>query len=116
MAKNLDAFCGTLRYIDFSGMTGLVLVLRDFDRFFEADARWAAGAIDVIAQVSREHLMRGYRLLTLLHAEGRAVDLGKIGGFKGGSSSGLPCKGVRLGHRHIGELCASIDRDQRMSQ
>ncbi|MGW4945038.1 hypothetical protein ACWEOZ_26000 [Actinoplanes sp. NPDC004185] len=81
-AKNLDAFCDTLRSIDFDGVTGWVLALRDFDRYFEADARLAAGAIDVIAQVSREHLMRGHRLLTLLHAEGQAVDLGKIGGFK----------------------------------
>src|SRR4051812_4950741 len=31
-AKNLDALCDTLRYIDFSGVTGWVLVLRDFDR------------------------------------------------------------------------------------
>ncbi|GIE85591.1 barstar family protein [Actinoplanes regularis] len=81
-AKNLDALCDTLRYIDFSGVTGWVLVLRDFDRLFEADARWAAGAIDVIAQVSREHLMRGHRLFALLHAEGQTVDLGKIGGFE----------------------------------
>ncbi|GLY07862.1 barstar family protein [Actinoplanes sp. NBRC 101535] len=81
-AKNLDAFCDTLRCIDFSGVAGWVLVLRDFDRFFEADAQRAVGAIDVIAQVSREHLMRGNRLFTLLHAEGQVVDLGKIGGFK----------------------------------
>ncbi|MDI6105567.1 hypothetical protein QLQ12_44000 [Actinoplanes sp. NEAU-A12] len=81
-ANNLYALCDTLRYIDFSGVTGWVLVLRDFDEFFEADACWATSAIDVIAQVSREHLMRGNRLLALLHAEGRTVDLGSIGGFK----------------------------------
>ena len=81
-AKNLDALCDTLRYIDFSGVTGWALVLRDFDQFFEADAGRATGAIDVIAQVSREHLMRGNRLLALLHTEAKPVDLGMIGGFK----------------------------------
>jgi hypothetical protein len=80
-AKNLDALCDTLRYIDFSEVTGWVLVFRNFDRFFEVDSWWAAGVVDVIAQVSREHLMRGHRLMALLHAEGRAVELGKVGGF-----------------------------------
>lgn len=81
-AKNLDALCDTLRYVDFSGVTGWVLVLRDFDQFLDADSWWATTAVDVIAQVSREHLMRGHRLMALLHAEGQAPEVGKVGGFK----------------------------------
>jgi hypothetical protein len=35
---------------------------------------------DIIAQVSHEHLLRGNRLIALLHSQDRALDLGRLGG------------------------------------
>jgi hypothetical protein len=80
--ENLDALRDALRYIDFAAVTGWALVVRDFDVLYDADPRWAHEVADVVAQVSYEHLLRGNRLLALLHAEGRELKLGRLGGHE----------------------------------
>lgn len=79
---NLDAFCDTLRYIDFTGVTGWALVIRQFDEPFRADPAWAQAVADIIAQVSYEHLLMGNRFLALLHTPDRTVKLGRLGGHE----------------------------------
>ncbi|WP_345633978.1 hypothetical protein [Rugosimonospora acidiphila] len=76
--KNLDA----LRYIDFSAVTGWALVIRDFDLTYHADQHWAREVADIVAEVSYEHLLRGNRLLALLHCEGHELKLGRLGGHE----------------------------------
>jgi hypothetical protein len=48
---NLDALCDTLRYVDFAGVTGWALVIRQFDEAHDADPQWARQVADIIAQV-----------------------------------------------------------------
>jgi hypothetical protein len=80
--KNLDAFCDTLRYIDFKSVTGWALVIRQFDEQYDADPQLARQLAHVLAQVSYEHLLRGNRLLTLVHSENRELALGRLGGHE----------------------------------
>jgi hypothetical protein len=80
--QNLDAFCDTLRYIDFTGVTGWALVIRQFDELFRADASWARTLADIIAQVSYEHLLMGNRFLALLHSREGDLTLGRLGGHE----------------------------------
>ncbi|MGC5019772.1 hypothetical protein [Micromonospora sp. DT47] len=80
--KNLDAVCDTLRDIDFAGVTGWALVIREFDEPFNADPSWARTLADVIAQVSYEHLLMGNRFLALLHTRDCNVALGRLGGHE----------------------------------
>lgn len=76
---NLDALRDTLRYVDFTGVTGWVLVIRQFDHTFNADPSWARMVCDIIAEVSYEHLLMGNRFLALLHSPDD-VPLGRLGG------------------------------------
>jgi hypothetical protein len=78
--QNLDAVRDTVRCIDFTGVKGWVLVIRDFDETFRADRRWATDVTDLLAEVSYEHLLMGNRLLVVLHSEQDGVDLGRLGG------------------------------------
>ncbi|MFI7578411.1 hypothetical protein [Micromonospora sp. NPDC049497] len=80
--QDLDAFCDALRYIDFAGVTGWALVIRQSDEPFIADPAWAQEVADIIAQVSYEHLLIGNRFLALLHATDRTVKLGRLGGHE----------------------------------
>ncbi|MEU7973087.1 hypothetical protein AB0B48_13675 [Micromonospora sp. NPDC049089] len=80
--QNLDAFCDTLRYIDFAGVTGWALVIHQLDEPFKADPQWTRTMADIIAQVSYEHLLMGNRLLALLHSRDRDVTLGRLGGHE----------------------------------
>ncbi|RAO33932.1 hypothetical protein PSN13_02799 [Micromonospora saelicesensis] len=80
--QNLDAFCDVLRYIDFTGVTGCALVLRQFDEPFGADPQWTVAMANTIAQVSYEHLLMGNRLLALLHCQDEDVTLGRLGGHE----------------------------------
>ncbi|MEU8389257.1 hypothetical protein [Micromonospora sp. NPDC048842] len=80
--QNLDAFCDALRYIDFTGVTGWALAIRQFDETFKADPHWARTMADTIAQVSYEHLLMGNRLLVLLQSRDENVTLGRLGGHE----------------------------------
>ena len=79
--QNLDALQDTLRYVDFTGVTGWALVIRQFNETFNADPLWARTVCDIIARISYEHLLMGHRFLALLHSPDD-IPLGRLGGHE----------------------------------
>jgi len=77
---NLDALNDAFRHLDFESVTGLVLHFQAYDLLARADSRLAQGVLDLIECHSRENLLLGRRLLSLVQSNDPKLYFSPVGG------------------------------------
>ncbi|HEY4313804.1 MAG TPA: hypothetical protein VGN12_30470, partial [Pirellulales bacterium] len=79
-----DSFNDFMRQIEFDGCTGVVVVLRGFDRFRTSFPACAFHILDIVADHHRSHMLMGDRLTTLVQSDDPYIDesVGQVGGYK----------------------------------
>lgn len=79
---NLNSLEGMLRDLEVSQGLGWLFAIRDFDRAFAADPKWAADFLDILQLASYDRLLMGQRLIVLVELRDRSIKLPKLGGFE----------------------------------
>jgi hypothetical protein len=79
----LDGFNDFMSEIDFSGCTGVVVVLKAFHQFRQAYPECAWHILDIMAVNHRWHMLFGNRLLALVQSDDPRIheQIGQIGGY-----------------------------------
>ncbi len=79
--ENLDAFNDSLGDMYNERFKGLILIFRQYDNFVSEDQEFAEGILDVIARNSREWLLIGQKLITLVQSNNPNLYFPKLGGI-----------------------------------
>jgi hypothetical protein len=76
---NQNALVDCLRDVSVPASGGLALVLVSFDSFLRREAPVAESILDILANASRDHMLFGRRVLTLLQSDDPQISLADIG-------------------------------------
>jgi RNAse (barnase) inhibitor barstar len=77
--RNLDAFNDCLSDLEIPDIGGVLLVLRDFDRFAAISPEAAHAILDICADNSRRFLMTGKRFAVLVHSSDPRISFPPVG-------------------------------------
>lgn len=80
--KNLNAFSDCLDDMYDNKYTGLIIIFRKFDNLIEQDKSESQGLLDIIANISRQWMVSGQRLICLIQSDDPDLEIDKIGGYR----------------------------------
>lgn len=79
--KNLNAFSDCLNDMYDKKYSGLVIVFRFFDNLYEHDKSESHGLLNIIANISRQWMISGQRLICLIQSDDPDLEIDVVGGY-----------------------------------